>query len=187
MSDKPKDKKAEAPAADAKADAGAKPKKGLPIKTIGIVAGIMLLEAVAVVMVLGMFGGPKESKAEADPHALVEDDSNKTQETELVDEKFQNLTTGRVWVWDVAVYVQVKNKNAEHVKEVLEQRGAEIKEGVGQIISKAQHSHLKEPERQTINRQFAVFLEKVVGQDTEGKPLIERVLIPKCRGYPADF
>ena len=181
-----KDKKAEAPAPDPKA-AEAKPKKGLPIKTIGVVVAIMVLEAVAVVVVLGLFGGPKESKAGVEEHALVDDESNKTKEIELVEDKFQNLTTGRVWVWDVSVFVQVKNKHSERVEKVLEQRGAEIKEGVGQIISKAQHAQLKEPERQSINRQFASFLEKIVGADDEGKPLIERVLIPKCRGYPADF
>lgn len=187
MADKEKDKKGDAPGGEAKGDAAKPAKKGLPIKTIGVVAGIMVLEAVAVVMVFGMFGGPKASHAETDPHALVEDDSNKTQEVVLVEDKFQNLTTGRVWVWDISVYVQVKNKHAERVQEVLESRAAEVKEGVGQIVSRAQHSHLKEPERQTINRQLSVYLEKVIGMDEEGKPLIERVLIPRCRGYPADF
>jgi len=93
-----------------------------------------------------------------------------------------------VWVWDLSVFMQVKNKNAESVKAVLEQRKAEIGEGMGQIVSRAQHSQLKEPERQTLIRQIRGFLESIRGMtDAEGKPLVERVMIPKCRGFPSDF
>lgn len=182
MSDKKEKPKDSAPAPDAAAPA----KKGLPIKTIAIVGVLMAAEAGAVVMVLGMFGGPKHSDA-ATPKELVHDDSEELQEIEIVSDKYQNLTTGRVWVWDVSVFVQVKNKNAERIEKVLEQRKAEISEGLGQIVSRAQHAQLKEPDRQSINRQFAAFLEKTAGGDADGKSLIERVLIPKCRGYPADF
>lgn len=184
MADKEKKPDAAAPEA---APAEAKAKKGLPIKVIAIVAVIMVLEAVAVVFVLGMLGGPKKSEAQVDPATLHHDESNEIQEIELVDDKWQNLTTGRVWIWDVAVVIQVKNKNVERVEKVLEQRGNQIREGVGQIVSKAQHAQLKEPERQSINRQIAAYLEKVVGTSDEGQSLVERVIIPKCRGFPADF
>lgn len=181
-----KEKKPETPAPDEKA-AETKPKKGLPVKTIGVVAALMIAEAAAVYVVFGMFGGPKTSEAHAGHAELKHDEDNEVQEIELVEDKFQNLTTGRVWIWDVSLFVQVRKKNVERVERVLEQRGAEIKEGIGQIVSKAQHSHLKEPERQSLNRQFSVFLEKVVGTEEDGKALVERVLIPKCRGYPSDF
>lgn len=184
MSDKKDKPKEPAPAPEA---AAAPAKKGLPIKTIAIVAVLMVLEAAAVVVVLGAFGGPKHSEGATTPKELVHDDSEDLQEIEIVSDKYQNLTTGRVWIWDVAVFVQVKNKNAERIEKVLEQRKAEISEGLGQIVSRAQHAQLKEPDRQSINRQFAAFLEKVAGADADGKPLIDRVLIPKCRGYPSDF
>jgi flagellar basal body-associated protein FliL len=181
-----KDKKPDAaPAAPAEGAAEKPGKKGLPIKTIAIVAIIMVVEAALVIFAFGLMGGPKESKAE--PAELHDDESNLTTEIEIVAERFQNLTTGRVWVWDIEVYVQTKQKNQERVERVLEQRGAELKEGLGRIVSSAQHTQLKEPDRQSINRQFAAFLEKILGNDSDGKPLIERVLIPKCRGFPADF
>lgn len=183
-----KDKK-DKPAKGAEAPAESAPaKKGLPLKTIIIVGALMLVEGVAVFFVLGALGGPKESKADA--QHLVHDDSEEKQEVRILekeDEKFQNLSSGQVWVWNVSVFVQVKNKNAERVEGALKGRKAEIKEGLSQIVGRAQIAQLKEPERQSLKRQVSALLEKVVGQDPDGKPLIESVLIPTCSGYPANF
>ena len=170
------------PAAD-----GPPKKKKLPLKSAGAVLGIMAVEAGVFIAVLGI-GGPQKGEAAEQQAELKEDEGEQTQELLIVEEKFQNLQTGRVWIWDTSVYVQVKNKNAESVKKILERRSAEIKEGVSQVISRAQHAQLKEPERQTLNRQITAYLGTVfepVGE--EGKPPIERVLIPRCRGFPADF
>mgnify|MGYP001275298673 CR=1 FL=1 len=180
MADKPKGNEA-AP------DTAPPPAKKLPIKTLAVVAAVMAVEAAAVVFAMGMIG-PSASHAETDVHELVDDDSEDTVEIEVVSEKYQNLSTGRVWVWDLSVFLQVKNKNAETVQGVLEQRKAEVAEGLGQIVSRAQHAQLKEPERQTLIRQINAFLERIRGMtDPDGKPLIERVMIPKCRGFPSDF
>ena len=184
MADKDKKDKAEKPA---EAVAEAPKKKGLPLKTIIIIAAIMLVEGVGVFFVLGALGGPKSSKA-ADTHELKHDDSEETKEIRILekeDEKFQSHSSGQVWVWNVSIYVQAKNKNSERVEKVLESRKAEIKEGLSQIVGRAQLSQLKEPERQSLNRQVSALLEKIIGQDADGKPLIERVLIPTCSGYPA--
>jgi flagellar basal body-associated protein FliL len=181
------DKKKESAPAEAPKEEAKPAKKGLPIKTIGIIGAIMAIEAGALFFVLGGLGGPKKSEAAVDPKHVEVDESQEVQEIEIVSEKFQNMTTGKVWVWDISLFVQVRQKNAERVEKVLEQRGAELKEGLSQIVSRAQHAQLKEPERQSLNRQFSAFLEKVVGMDADNKPLIDRVLIPKCRGFPADF
>lgn len=174
------------PEAEAPAPEGApEKKKGLPIKTIAVIAVIMIVEAAAVFFVFGMLAKPKESHAEA-PKTLEHDESNEIQEIEIANDKFQNLSTGRVWIWDISLFVQVKNKNAERIEKLLEQRKAEMQEGIGQIISRAQHAQLKEPDRQSLNRQLSGYLLKIIGSDTEGKAYFERVLIPKCRGYPTD-
>lgn len=180
------DKKPDAaPAAD-KAAEQAPPKKKLPIKTIGIVAGIMIVEAVAVFMLLGS-GAPKASHGETPAAELHDDDSEKTSEIELVTDKFQNMTTGQAWVWQISIFLQVKNKNSERVEEVLEQRRAEIREGLLQIIGKARHTQLTEPEKQTLSRQIASFLERLDGMTVDGKSVIERVIFADCRGYPTQF
>jgi flagellar basal body-associated protein FliL len=161
-------------------------KKGLPVKTIGIVAVVMVLEAVLIVALLGMTG-PKAAKAEAkDLHGQEEAKQEALAEIQLVEDNFQNMQTGRVWMWNVSVFIQVREKNKEHVAKQAEQRQAEIKEGIAQIFRRAQHSHLKEPGLETINRQLATYLNRVFGNDAEGAPRVERVMIPRCRGMPAD-
>ncbi|MBY0310465.1 MAG: hypothetical protein K2W85_00190 [Phycisphaerales bacterium] len=187
MAEKEK-KDAKAPEA-APAEGEAK-KKGLPIKTIAIVAVLMILEGALVFFVLGAMGGPKKTEAATEAKHLEHDESEQTVEIRLFekeDERFQNLTAGRVWIWNVSFFVQVKNKNSERVENVLEQRKAEIKEGVSQIVSRSPIAQLKEPERQSLNRQVTALLDKVLGQDSDGKSLVERVLIPTCNGFPSDF
>src|SRR5690349_12729069 len=99
-----KDKKDKAPEKGAeKASEGAPAKKGLPVKTLGIVAALMLLEGVGLFFVLGSLGGPKASNAATDAKHLAHDTSEETMELPLLDkedEKFQNLSSGQVWVWN---------------------------------------------------------------------------------------
>ncbi len=171
-------------------DAGAEESKDAPKKkgkkTPLIIAAIMVVEGIAVFMLVGG-GGPKKAAADVDAEHVVVDDSEKTQEVEVIDSRFQNLTTGKVWIWDIAIYAQVKNKHAERVTNELKTRYAEISEGINQIVSRAHHNNLKEPERQTLIRQLTAYLNKTIGPDAEGKPLIERVIIPKCNGFAADY
>jgi hypothetical protein len=67
-----------------------------------------------------------------------------------------------------------------------------VREGISQIFSRAQHAQLKEPERLTLNRQITTFLAKLIEEEAptaeagEEDKLIDRVLIPKCRGFPAN-
>lgn len=177
----------EAPKEAAKPTEGATPaKKGLPIKVIGIVAVLMAAEAGGVFFVVKATSPKVAAAAEAKLEHADQNDTEATVEIQLIDDKFQNLQTGRVWIWDSEIYLKVKKKNEEFVNKVLEEKSAEIKEGVSMIFRRAQHSQLKEPGLETINRQLVAYMNQVLGKDADGKERIERVLIPKCRGFPAD-
>ncbi|MGD9689596.1 MAG: hypothetical protein AB7K52_06680 [Phycisphaerales bacterium] len=179
------EKKEKPPAAPA-AEAGAAKKKGLPIMMIGVVGAIMVVEAVVVFMFFSMIG-PKATHAAPDPHMIQQDDMQGVQEVLVAEEKFQNLQQGKVWFWDIAVYVQVQKKNADQVKKVLESRGNEIKEEIGRVIGKAQPAQLREPDGQTLNRQFTAYLTRIFGNDHEDKPLVEKVIVPKLRGIRGEY
>ncbi|MFN0011081.1 MAG: hypothetical protein ACKVS8_05480 [Phycisphaerales bacterium] len=178
--------KAEKPAAAAPAAEAVPAKKKSPIVMIGVVGVIMIVEAVAVFFVFSAMG-PKKASAEVAPAEMKHDEGEEIVELKVVDDKFQNLQQGKVWFWDTSVFVQVKQKNAEHVEGLLAKREAEVHEGLAQIMGRSQPAQLKEPDRQTLNRQFAGFLEKVLGKDAEGHGYVERVLIPRCRGIPGEF
>jgi len=170
------------PADGAAPDAG---KKKPPTKVIAIVAALMVAEAVGVFAVVSATGKKPES-AEAkgvEGHAEVDEEEV---ELKLVEDKLQNMQTGKVWVWDISIFLKVKKKNEKFVTDQLKAREAEIKEEVARLFSKAQHSHLKEPGRETISRQLSALSTKIFGNDPEGAPRVERVLIPKCRGFPTE-
>jgi flagellar basal body-associated protein FliL len=181
-------KKDSAPAAAPAEGAAAAPaKKKLPIKTIGIVAGIMIAEAVAVFMIFNMIA-PKKSSAHEDAAHVESSDAETIKEIQVVDEKFQNLASGRAFIWDTVVTVQVKKKHADSVEATLKSRAAELRQEMGRIVANADDAQLKEPNRETLLRQFTALLNKVVGEDEKSSdPLIERVLIPRLRGFPAEF
>lgn len=177
-------KKAPAPAAEGEA-APAK-KKGGP-KTAIIVAALMVVEAGAVFMVAKMTS-PKAAHAETEVttegHGEVSEDA--TVELPLIEERFQNMQTGQIWVWDTEIVLKVKKKNEEAVAAVLESKAAEMKEGLSAIFRRAQLGQLKEPGLESLNRQLFTFASQMVGKDAEGRERIDRVLIPKCRGFAAN-
>ncbi len=121
-------------------------------------------------------GGEGGGEAAKDPESPVE--------LALVAEKFQNMTAGTAWMWDAEIVVQVKAKNEKLVKDKIKSREAEVKEGISLIFRKATLNQLKEPGLETLNRQIMAFIGKLVEPDAEGSSRIERVLIPKCRGFP---
>ena len=176
-------KKDEKPAAASATDPG---KKKPPMKVIAVVAALMVAEAGGVYFFLGMTGSKAQS-AEAEIKGAEAAAEQETVEIDLVDDKFQNMQTGRVWVWDLRIALKVKQKYEAYVSEQLGKRDAEIKEGIGQIVRRAQHSQLREPELTTLNRQIAAYLNTIVKPDeSDGHSRIERVLIPKCKGLQID-
>jgi flagellar basal body-associated protein FliL len=169
----------------AEAPSGEGQKKSLPIKAVAIVGALMLVEGAAVVLVMRMTS-PTHASAEEVVEIKDQTDGEALVEIPLVSEKFQNMQTGRVWIWDADIVLKVRAKNQAAVEKTLEARAAEIREGVGMIFRRAAHSHLKEPGLETLNRQLTSFVDEVLGKDAEGKSRLERVVIPKCRGFPAD-
>jgi len=175
------DEKDAKPATDPKPAA----KGGLSIKTIAIVAALMIIEGAGVFFIVGStMRKPTESKA-GELHGEDEAKLDALVELPLVEDKFQNMTGGQAWIWDAAVFVKVKKRDEEKVTEVLQARAAEIKEGIAYIFRRAQHSQLKEPGLETMNREISAYINEIVEKTPEGASRIDRILIPKCRGFPA--
>lgn len=153
-----------------------------PLKVIAVVAVMMILEGLGVFLFVSATGrAPQDTMAvEGQQQALMESNV----EIPLVEGKFQNMLTGRAWIWSVEIYLKVKRKNEARVNEILEARQAEIRESVSQLIRRADHSHLKEPDLRTLNRQFTALANEVFGYaEADGLPRVERVIIAKCQGH----
>jgi flagellar basal body-associated protein FliL len=149
----------------------------------------MAVEAVGVFMLVGMINKKPASAEAATLHTGEEHKQEAMVELPLLEEHFQNLQTGRVWVWDAELAVRVKKKNEKHVSTVLEDRASEVKEGIATIFRRATFAQLKEPGLESLNRQVLAFLDNTLGKDTvdhETASYIDKVLMPRCRGFPAD-
>lgn len=174
--------------ADEKAESQDKvAKKGGGLKVVLVVAGLMIAEAVGVFAVVSFSGfGTGSAQAKA-MEGLEQNDRDKLVEIELVDNKFPNNTTGQIWLWDTQIYLQVRKKNKEAVETELDRRRAEITAGLRLIFSRIQDRHLKEPGSETITRQLTTYIDEVFGQDPDGVNRVDRVLLTKLAGFPADF
>jgi flagellar basal body-associated protein FliL len=174
-----KDKKDAPPAKSSEAEPKKKGSKA-PLA----VAAVMLIEGVGVFLVARMTSPkPAEAATEVAVQGEGHGEATGTVEVPLIEDKFQNMQTGQVWIWDAEIVLKVKKKNEEAVSKVLESKAAEIKEGVAAIFRRAQLSQLKEPGLETLNRQVSTYVNQVLGKDPEGHSRVERVLIPRCRGY----
>jgi flagellar basal body-associated protein FliL len=175
-----------AEAKDKKNDPQPPPKRGLPLKTLLILLLVLLLEAAAITGAFLIAGGP--AKVQAD--GTVEDElaSAETLVEELVvADRFPNLRRGRTYLYDTEVYVKVRRKHREQVRQSIEERQAELNAAIGTIFRKAEPSHLMEPTLATITRQIRESLNEVFGTDDEGKPVVEKVVITKCIPFRADL
>ena len=169
-----------------KDDQAAPEKKKLPVKTIAIVAAVLLVAAVAISAVFIFSGGPSEVKAEAmedDPALLAEQPA----EVLVIADKFQNTRVGRTLLYDTEVYIVVKNKHLGDVEQTLDQMAASIKADIAAIFRRAEPAQLTEPELSTVRRQVKAALDQRLGRTQEGESLIQEVLIPKCTQFRADM
>jgi len=159
-------------------------KKKSPIIMLALVAVMMIGEAAVVYVVASMTSGSSADAATELEGEVAEGDE--IVEVELLADQFQNTQSGRVWEWQAQIFVKVRQKNLDGPRGValtLEKRNAEIKEGVSLIFRRAQHKHLQEPGLQTISRQVTAYVNEVFGNDADGLPRVERVVIPVCKGF----
>lgn len=175
----------EAPKAEPAAEAAAPAKKKLPVKTVAIIMVMLIGEAALIIGLMTMMGKPSDVKAvelEGDHgHEL-----DVLQEIPVLEEKYTNNTSGRLFVYDVEIIMQAKAKFGDDLSTELESRRAEVRTGVGAIVASAQQSYFNEPSRATLTRQVLEYLRTVFPADEQGEERVHAVLIPKCIGFAMD-
>ncbi|MEE9130738.1 MAG: hypothetical protein V3T84_12025, partial [Phycisphaerales bacterium] len=101
-------------------------KKKSPLKTIILVAVILLIEAGVFIGVM-MMHDPQ--LVEANPNAAVIEipDDQKIVELRVIDSRLPNNKSGVTYLYDTQVWVQVKNRYSEQVADQLDRFHNEIK------------------------------------------------------------
>jgi len=160
-------------------------KGGGGLKMILVIAVLMIVEGAGVFFLVSSMGGPKSVEA-TDLVGLEGTGDEAPVEVKLVEDRFQNMQTGRVWEWRVQIFLRVRQKNVDEIQATMERDAATLKEGVALIFRRANDRHLREPGLETITRQLTTYLNEAFGLDADGLPRIDRVIIPECKGFPAD-
>lgn len=185
MAEQNKAPAAAAPAEGNAADAPAK-KGGLSIKTLGILAAVLLIEAGVISAGFMYASRPAEVKAQG----AVKDETaelNELVEMPVIADKFQNTRTGRTYIYDTDIYILVRRKDEAKVDERLKNMSAQIVADIGLLFRRAEPAYLLEPSLATLMRQIKAALDQRIGTDPDGKSLIQEVVVKKYTQYRADL
>jgi flagellar basal body-associated protein FliL len=157
---------------------------------------VMLVEALVLFAGFKMFN-PSPQSAGADEVSSeegtngsvrgisVKGEKKKVIELNVLEFKAPNKQTGRLFLYDVSVFVTVKTEFKERVEAAFKEREATIKDRVRTIISQSDPEKLgggTEPGLETLRRQVKHQLDEIIGDG-----MIEEVLIPRCIPYRQDF
>lgn len=160
--------------------------KRLPIKTMAILAVVLLLEGGAISAAFLLAGGPADVKAEgAAPDAAAQ--AMQPVEVMVLAEKFQNTRSGRPYLYDTEIFLVTHQKYQKLVEEQIEAMRAQISTQIATIFRRAEPSQLIEPELSTLTRQIRAALDDQLGYDADGNPYVQEVLIKKCMQFRADM
>src|SRR6185295_9135106 len=173
---------------------------GLLKSTPMLLGVVMLVEAVVLFAGFKMFNGAphsanaadvsgdEEGSGHGDGHGgsgPVKIDKKKLVELQVLEFKAPNKQSGRLFLYDVSVFVTVKAEFKERVEAALKDREATIRDRARTIISQCDPEKLgggSEPGLETLRRQMKHQLDEIIGEG-----MIEEVLIPRCIPYRQDF
>lgn len=160
-----------------------KPKKKLPIKTLMIILGVVLLEAGSFVAFKVFFSGPAPADA---TEAIVDTATATTKKMVevLLVENFSvdNYVGGRARiVVTLAAVAKADELNSAALTAMVEANQTEIKDRIRTLVSSAQPDHIRDAHLQVIKREIKTSVDQIVGEG-----LIEEILLPTWQSYPVD-
>jgi flagellar basal body-associated protein FliL len=168
-------------------EATEQPKKSSPIKTIIMVAGVLVVEAVVIVGAMMMLGGPTTVEATDQVGQIQMAEEEKLVEIQVLDAKLANNKTGITYLYDTEVYVQVKKMHSDRVSGELEQFRNQIRAEITTIWRTSDPHHFQEPKLENLTRKIEALLTERFGTDADsGEAIIARCVIVMGTGLRID-
>ena len=159
-----------------------KPKKQLPIKTIIVIAVVMLLEG-AVFMVVSSMSEPKVAEA-GEPIAKTDDtlDLN-TAELVITDKmSVDNWVLGSArTIVTLQVVASTKKDKLAILTPIIEENKNQIRDRIISLVGRAQPDSIRDPDRQVLKREIKAAIEAIIGEG-----LIDEVLLPEYSSVTID-
>lgn len=160
-----------------------KPKGKLPMKTIIIILGVLLLEGGTISMFTILKGDPKPAAATSPIEGTAAEPTKPMFEVSLAENfSVDNYTRGKSkLVVTMNVTAKADESQKENLTKKVEASKSEIKDGIRALISMAQPDEVRDPKLQVIKREIKSCIEEIIGEG-----MIEEVLISEWQTYTAD-
>lgn len=173
------------PESSAPAETTTPPRKGSgKMMTIGIVGGVMIVEAVAIFLCMKMLGTNPDPTLGVEPAmSPTTNPWEEIREVEVAKLRVPNSMGTRTMLYNVRVVVRVHYEDYERVEEFFAGRKGTVEDAISRVVRSAEERHLAEPGLETLKRLVRHELNTLLGEDG----LIEQVLIPECMPIPAGY
>ncbi len=158
----------------------------MSLRTLIILLVIFLLEALVIVAAFMLAAGPRAVQGEGakpDDEAMLD----RPREILVIEDRFENNEWGRSYQFDVRIVALVKTRNLDLAEERIDTAEAQVANDVRTIIAQAEPAQLLEASKQSIKRQVHQKLDKRLGLDDSGDPIVEEVMIPRWVRFRSDF
>ena len=156
-----------------------KPKKNKGRLVVGgVIGGVMLVEALVMVVLVRSFGGGAPQEAQAvGPGGLDTSAGQKASEkveVEIVSLRATNEKAQRPVIYQLSIFAVVPSEYEEEFRQVLERRRETIKDRFTRIVRAADPNCFSEPDLATVRGQFKHELVQIIGIEEA----VDEVLIP---------
>lgn len=171
-------------AEQAATDSGAAVKKKLPVATLGLVGGLMVLEGVGIFAAMKFFGSQPDPTVGMPQLQVTTQPFGDSKEIEVAKVRVQNANGARPMLYAVGIDIKVpRDKEAMISEDFLKNRKATVTDAISRIIRSAEGKHLTEPGLETLKRKIRIELSNLLADDK----IIEEVLIPEFTPMPLGY
>jgi flagellar basal body-associated protein FliL len=156
------------------------PKKKLPIKTLLIILGVLLLEGGTITVVMRLRGGPAPAEATTSIGDTKESENKDMAEVVLAENfSIDNYLQGRARIMvTLEITAKVEKTKQDLLTTQVEEHKTEIKDKIRSLVSSADPEHLRDPNLQVIKREIKASMEQIVDEG-----LIVEILMPFWQTY----
>jgi flagellar basal body-associated protein FliL len=153
-----------------------KPKKGGGLKFIIVVLALLGIEGGVLFFV---FSSGKPQTVEAtEPVIVANPEDEKLVELLVLDDRLVNDRTGISYLYQTEIYVKVRKKDEEWVKDEIERSKNSLRAQLGGIWRTAEPTHFQEPLFETLTRRVeTVMRERFDHKSSDSKPVIDRCVL----------
>ncbi len=158
-------------------------KKKLPLKTLMVIAGVVLMEIATIGTVWFMRGGQPSPAQASNPIEQTQAAAAKQlAEVVVASGSFDNHIGGRAkMIVNLEVAAKVEQEKQADLESQIKLHGKEIMNMVREVISSVQPTELKDPKLQVVKRELLIGLEGIIDKD-----LVSEILISEWQTYVSE-